>query len=185
MRRFLPLLILAASSCLRTVPEPTGACRVVVRDSEAQITFPRVTRSDWVWNRAAARVGSNVPNYAWVVYLYPGPGLHVEVSRDAHGPAAHGDLASMLRAATVVITWPSAGPSEFDSYRTVDSLHPSTADGRVALFIRDSSLLRQLFALNHPTEARCDFDADGEAKAPWVWDTVRYAKSPFRPPEER
>ncbi len=91
----------------------------------------------------------------------------------------------MLRAATVVITWPSAGPSEFDSYRTVDSLHPSTADGRVALFIRDSSLLRQLFALNHPTEARCDFDADGEAKAPWVWDTVRYAKSPFRPPEER
>lgn len=87
----------------------------------------------------------------------------------------------MLRAATVVITWPSAGPNEFDSYRTLDSLHPSIADGRVVLSVRDASLLRQLFILNHPTEARCDFDADGEAETPWVWDTVRYVKSSFPP----
>ena len=175
----LPLLIISAAtlSCARTAPAPAAACSVVVRDAEAQIVFPRVTRSEWVWNRPPAAPGSNVPNYTWALYLYPGPGLHVEVARDAHGPVQQGDLASALRAATVVITSPSAGPNEFDSYRTLESLHPSITDGRVTLSIRDTSLLHQLFMLDHPTEARCDFHADGEAETPWVWDAVRYLTS--------
>ena len=178
-RAFLLLLIVspAALSCAHTAPIPAAACSVVVRNAEAQIAFPRVTRPDWVWNRPAAAPGSNAPNYASVVYLYPGPGVHVEVGQAPHGPVRQGDLASALRAARVTITWPSAGPDEFDSYHTLDSLHPSIVDGRVVLSIRDTSLVRQLFTLNHPTESRCDFYADGEGESAWVWGTVRYTES--------
>ena len=122
-----------------------------------------------------------LPDYSWIVYLTM-PGIELEVGREARGPEQRGDLATMLSQATVAITWPSSVKSkpEFDDYRTVPGLHPTVIDSRPALVIKDSTLLHELFGLNHPLLADCRFYSAERGAEDARVDSVHYVGS--RPP---
>jgi hypothetical protein len=84
----------------------------------------------------------------------------------------------MMRDAQVIITWPSSGEVEFDTFRVIPSLHGTVIDSRPALVIRDSAILHEVFGLNHPRFADCRFpSADGSNDIMLV-DTVRYIGPP-------
>ena len=169
----LALLISGAFACFHAAPPGRAACSVTVRGRTAEIAFPQVDRAEWIWNRPATDSASKVPNYTWSLYLYPGPGVHVEVSRDAHGPEQSGDLPTMIRMARASITWPST-LYEFDDVHDAPALRPTVEHGRVVIRVSDSASFWELFELNHPTDTRCDFDVDGDTEPPWVWGVVRY-----------
>jgi hypothetical protein len=176
MRRIVVLLALLVATtvdCVRSSPGPRSACGVTVRVRMAEIAFPVVERREWVWNRPPRDPAARVPNYTWSLYLYPGPGVHVEVGRDAKGPEVRGDLTAMMRAARVIVTWPSP-TGDFDDFHEAKTLRPAVERGRVVLRVLDSASCHELFEVNHPTEIRCDFTADGDASATRAASKVGY-----------
>jgi hypothetical protein len=154
-------------------PTPANSCEVLVSSREARITFPSPSRSTWTWNRQS----DGRPDYVWTVYLVA-PGIHIEVGRNAKGPERHDDLATMLRSSTVIITWPSSGPAEFDEFRVISALHPTVSGDHPVLVIRDPAFLHELFGLNHPKEADCRFWTPDSRDTLSVWDSVRYVRFP-------